>query len=88
MRIGVVKELTPGESRAALTPHAVYELARVGHRVLVETEAGEGAAIPDEEYAAAGATLTSEAADVWRDSELVAKVFGPVAGEYDYLRGG
>ena len=49
MRIGVVKELTPGESRAALTPHAVYELAFAGHRVLVETGAGEGAAIPDEE---------------------------------------
>jgi alanine dehydrogenase len=88
VRIGVVKELTPGESRAALTPHAVYELTRAGHRVLVETGAGEGAAIPDEEYAAAGATLTSEAADVWRDSELVAKVFGPVPEEYDYLRGG
>ncbi len=88
MRIGLVRELTLGENRVALTPHAVYELARAGHRVSVETGAGEGAALTDEEYAAAGARIVGEAASVWRDSELVAKVFGPVPEEYDYLREG
>jgi alanine dehydrogenase len=86
MRIGVVRELTSGESRVALTPYAVYELTRAGHRVFVETGAGEGAALWDEEYAAAGGRLVDDTAAVWRDSELVTKVFGPVSEEYDHLR--
>ena len=88
MRIGVVRELTPGESRVALTPHAVYELTRAGHRVLVETGAGESSSIPDAEYEKAGAQVVEEAGAVYRDSELVAKVYGPVAEEYGYLRDG
>ena len=88
MRIGIVRERTPGEGRIALTPHAVYELTRAGHRVFVEPGAGEGAALPDEDYRVAGARLVPDAAAIWRDSELVAKVFGPVAEEYGYLREG
>jgi alanine dehydrogenase len=87
LRIGVVRELTPGEGRIALAPHAVYELTRAGHRVFVEPGAGEGAALPDEDYRMAGARLVPDAA-IWRDSELVAKVFGPVPEEYGYLREG
>lgn len=83
-----MRELTPGESRVALTPYAVYELTKAGHRVFVEAGAGEGAALWDEEYVAAGARLVDDAATVWRDSELVAKVFGPVPEEYDHLREG
>src|SRR5918994_1990561 len=86
MRIGVVRELTSGESRVALTPYAVYELTRAGHRVFVETGAGEGAALWDEEYVAAGGRLVDNAAAVWRDSELITKVFGPVSEEYDHVR--
>jgi len=88
LRIGIVRERTPGEGRIALTPHAVYELTRAGHRVFVEPGAGEGAALPDEDYRVAGARLVPDAAAIWRDSELVAKVFGPVAEEYGYLREG
>lgn len=88
MRIGVVRELTPGEGRVALMPHAVHELVRAGHRVHVEAGAGEEAAVSDEEYRAAGARVVAGAEGVWRDSELVAKVFGPVPEEYGYLREG
>lgn len=88
MRIGVVRELTPGESRVALTPHAVYELTRAGHRVLVELGAGESSAISDEEYSEAGARVAGDAAEVYGESELVAKVYGPVAEEYGHLRPG
>lgn len=88
MRIGVVRELTPGESRVALTPHAVYELTHAGHRVLVESGAGEASSILDTEYEGAGARVVDEPGAVYRDSELVAKVYGPVANEYEYLREG
>lgn len=83
-----MRELTPGEGRVALTPYAVYELTKAGHRVSVEAGAGEEAAITDEEYTAAGARLLVDAAVVWSDSELVAKVFGPLPEEYGYLREG
>lgn len=86
MRIGLVKELTPGEGRAALTPHAVYELTRAGHRVYVELGAGEASGLSDEDYTSAGARVVSSAEKVWADSELVAKVFGPVPEERVYLR--
>ena len=88
MRIGVPKEVSPGESRVALAPHAVYELARAGHRVLVETGAGEASSIPDERYEEAGAVLVGEAGRVYEDSELVVKVYGPTEEEYRYLREG
>ena len=88
MRIGVPREISPGESRVALAPHAVHELARTGHRVLVETGAGEASSIPDERYEEAGAMVVGEAGRVYEDSELVVKVYGPVEEEYRYLREG
>jgi len=88
LRIGVPKELTPGESRVALAPHAVHELARAGHWVLVEAGAGEASSIPDERYEEAGARVTAEAGRVYEDSRLVVKVYGPVEEEYGYLREG
>ena len=82
MRIGVLKERTPGESRVALGPHAVYELTRAGHRVFVESGAGEASSIADERYEDAGAHLVAEPAPVYADSEIVVKVYGPVEEEY------
>ena len=57
MRIGVPGELAPGESRVALAPHAVHELARAGHRVMVEAGAGEASSIANEDYREAGAQV-------------------------------
>jgi alanine dehydrogenase len=88
VRIGVPREISPGESRVALAPHAVHELARAGHRVLVETGAGEASSIPDERYEEAGAVLVGETGRVYEDCELVVKVYGPTEEEYRYLREG
>jgi alanine dehydrogenase len=88
LRIGVPRELAPGESRVALAPHAVYELTRAGHRVLVGVGAGEASSIADEQYEEAGAVVVGEAGRVYEESELVVKVYGPVEEEYDLLREG
>src|SRR5919112_1870097 len=88
MRIGVPRERTPGESRVALAPHAVYELTRAGHRVFVESGAGEASSIADAAYEDAGGRLVDEAAKVYGDSEIVVKVYGPVEEEFEYLREG
>jgi alanine dehydrogenase len=87
MRIGVVKEIKPDESRVALTTAGVVELRRRGHEVLVETGAGVGSAMADEEYEAAGATITDVDA-VWNDAEMVLKVKEPLDGEYQRLSPG
>ncbi|MDF2701540.1 MAG: L-alanine dehydrogenase [Rubrobacteraceae bacterium] len=88
MRIGVPKERAPGESRVALAPHAAHELARAGHRVLVEAGAGEASSIPDERYEEAGARISDDPARVYGESELVVKVQGPVEEEREHLREG
>jgi alanine dehydrogenase len=87
MRIGVVKEIKPDESRVALTTAGVVELRRRGHEVLVESGAGSGSAMEDAEYEAAGATIT-DVDTVWNDAEMVLKVKEPLDGEYQRLSPG
>ncbi len=84
MHVGVPAEVKNHEYRVAITPAGVSELVRRGHRVTVESGAGRGAAIPDDDYAAAGAALGT-VDDAW-GAGLVLKVKEPVAAEYGYLR--
>ena len=51
MKIGIPKEVKNHEYRVAITPAGVHELAMRGHDVFVETGAGEGASITDDELA-------------------------------------
>lgn len=85
MKVGVVREVKPGERRVALTPVGAAALANNGHQVTVETGAGEGAGFTDEHYRAAGAGLCSDAAEVWGAAELLLKVKEPVDQEHDLL---
>ena len=88
MRIGVPTEVKNREYRVALTPAGVHELAGLGHEVLVQAGAGLGSAVPDEEFAAAGARIVADADAVWAQAELLLKVKEPVAQEYPLLRKG
>lgn len=87
MIIGIPKEIKNNENRVALPPSGVFDLTNRGHQVLVEKDAGKGSAISDEEYAAAGATIIDNAADVWA-AEMVMKVKEPLLEEYQYFRKG
>jgi alanine dehydrogenase len=88
MKVGVPKELKNHEYRVAITPAGVHELVRAGHQVLVEQDAGTGSAIPDADFAAAGAAIAPTADDVWAASDLVLKVKEPVPEEYHRMRKG
>ncbi|MFR9729548.1 alanine dehydrogenase [Saccharopolyspora sp. MS10] len=88
MKVAIPREVKNHEYRVACTPAGVHELRVRGHEVFVETGAGEGSAIPDEEYAAAGATLVPTAGDAWSEGELVLKVKEPVPSEFPLLRAG
>jgi alanine dehydrogenase len=86
MIIGVPKEVKDKETRVALTPAGARELKAHGHDVLVERNAGELSAFPDELYQEAGAEIVGEAAYVWDKSELIVKVKEPTATEYVFFR--
>jgi alanine dehydrogenase len=88
MRIGVPREVKNHEYRVAITPAGVHELAREGHEVFVETGAGAGSSLPDEEFTAAGAKVLKTADDVWGTTDLVLKVKEPVPEEYHRMRQG
>ena len=88
MQIGCPKEIKTREYRVGLTPAAAGEAVAHGHRVLVEAGAGEGSGYPDADYAAAGAEIAAEAAEVWARAELVVKVKEPQAEERARLRAG
>ncbi len=88
MIIGVPKEVKDHETRVGLVPSGIMALREAGHQVLVQSGAGEGSSITDQEYAEAGARMTANAAQVWRDAALVIKVKEPQPQEYEYLRPG
>ncbi|WP_328604071.1 alanine dehydrogenase [Amycolatopsis sp. NBC_00345] len=86
MRIAVPREIKRHEYRVALTPAGVHELVGRGHDVFVETGAGVGSSISDEEYVTAGAKILGTAEDTWAEGKLVLKVKEPIAEEYPRLR--
>ncbi|MBF0274643.1 MAG: alanine dehydrogenase [Nitrospinae bacterium] len=85
MIIGLPKEIKDNEFRVGLIPGAVKALVKKGNRVLVESGAGEGTSIHDEDYSAAGAEIVQSPEEVW-SAEMVVKVKEPVEEEYKYLR--
>ena len=83
--VGVPREVKTAEHRVAMTPDGVRELERRGIDVFVETGAGEGASISDDDYVAAGADIVPTAADAW-SQQMVVKVKEPKAEEFGFLR--
>jgi alanine dehydrogenase len=88
VNIGVPKEIKNNEFRVAITPAGVREFVNRGHQVFIETGAGVGSAISDEDYKNVGATLLNTADAVWEKAELVLKVKEPIAAEYSRMRSG
>ncbi len=88
MRVGVPTEIKPDEYRVAVTPAGVRELAVHGHEVVIQSGAGEGSAIPDDEYVAQGARTVPDAAAVFEEAELILKVKEPQSEEVALLRPG
>lgn len=84
MIIGVVKEIMLGEGRVAATPETVAMYCADGWRVLVENGAGKGAHFTDDDYGLAGAELVNDAAEVYRQADLILKVKEPL---WDQQRG-
>lgn len=88
MRVGVPKESKDHEARAGLTPAGARELVAHGHEVLVQAGLGSAIAMPDEQYAAAGARVLASAPEVFAQADLVVKVKELQPHERAWLRPG
>ncbi len=88
MIVGVPKEVKNHEYRVAATPEGVRELVHAGHRVVVETTAGDGSAITDTDFAAAGAEIAPDADAVFAAAELIVKVKEPQPAEFERFKQG
>ncbi len=80
MIVGVPKETAAGERRVALVPDAVKPLKAKGIELLVQPGAGTSAGFADEAYVQAGATLASDASELFARADVIAKVQGPRTG--------
>jgi alanine dehydrogenase len=88
MIVGILKEMKNEEYRVSAPPMAVEALTGAGHRVLLQSGAGESSGFSDEEYKAAKAEIVTLAETVWKNSDMIYHVKEPVPAEYKYLREG
>jgi len=88
MIIGVPKEIKTDEYRVAMIPVGVEELRRLGHQVLIQSGAGQGSGISDEQYAAQGAEMVSDPSTIWKRADLIVKVKEPLPQEWPLLHQG
>jgi NAD(P) transhydrogenase subunit alpha len=80
-RIGVPREIFPGEKRVATVPEAAAKLIKLGFTVAVESGAGDAAMFSDDAYRAEGAVIVPTAAELWATSDIVFKVRAPSTEE-------
>ena len=88
MNVAVLGETKPGETRVALIPSTVRELAKIGCDVTVASGAGLGSHFADEEYKEAGAMVVADAAAAMQGAEIVVKVQPPTDEEIEGLPNG
>ena len=86
MRIGVPKEVKILEHRVGILPAGVRELTNDGHAVFVESNAGIGVGVSDDDYRTAGALVLGTAKEVFETAQLIVKVKEPQQEEYKMLR--
>src|ERR687898_148880 len=86
MKVGVPTEIKTDEYRVSLTPAGVRELVEHGHEVLIQSGAGVGSTIPDEEYEAQGARMLPDAQSVFDEAEMLLGVKEPQPQEVEMLR--
>jgi H+-translocating NAD(P) transhydrogenase subunit alpha len=80
MKIAVLKERRPGETRVAATPETVKKFIALSCDVSVESGAGQASHISDSAFEEAGASIAVSTADVLKGADVVLKVSRPMSG--------
>lgn len=78
VKVAVLKERRPGETRVAATPETVKKMVALGMDVTLEKDAGLEASYNDEAYKAAGAKIATNAANAVKGADVVLKVRAPL----------
>lgn len=86
MIIGCPKEIKDHEYRVGLTPAGAKRYIDAGHDILVESGAGDGSDISNDEYVEAGARILNDAQTVWQESEMIVKVKEPLSPELELMK--
>lgn len=87
-KVGVPTEILDNEYRVALTTAGTAALVANNHTVYIQSGAGNGSGITDEEFKKAGAKILPDAASIFGESDLILKVKEPQAKEVPMLRKG
>ncbi len=74
MIVGIPRETFPGERRVALVPATVPNLTKAGLQVVMEAGAGVEAGYPDADYAAKGAKILADRAEVFRTADILVQI--------------
>ncbi|MEM6579808.1 MAG: Re/Si-specific NAD(P)(+) transhydrogenase subunit alpha [Pseudomonadota bacterium] len=88
MRIAIPKEVHPGENRVPIIPDTVKKLCRMGADVTVEASLGEGAGFTDDEYAAAGAAVSTDREALIRSADILLRLRKPSKDEIGLMPSG
>ena len=88
MQIGVLKETHPGENRVALIPDTVKKLVKLGADITVESALGQGSGFADNEYAEAGAAVSSDRNGMLGQSDIILRIRKPESGEVGRIKQG
>ncbi len=88
MIVGVPKEIKNKENRVGMVKAGVLALTQNGHQVIVQSGAGTGVGISDEDYEQSGAKILPSAKEVYDQAEMIVKVKEPLPEEYSLLKEG
>ncbi|MCK4873289.1 MAG: Re/Si-specific NAD(P)(+) transhydrogenase subunit alpha [Phycisphaerales bacterium] len=88
MKLGILKEMLPDETRVAVTPEMTKKFVPMGIEIVVEAGAGLGAAHDDAAYREAGATVSDNREQIWAESDLVCCINPPAAEDAAHIREG
>ncbi|MGB7347651.1 MAG: Re/Si-specific NAD(P)(+) transhydrogenase subunit alpha [Pirellulaceae bacterium] len=89
MKVGITKEVDPGERRVAATPETARRLIeKLSFEVVVQSGAGDAASFPDAQYVAAGCDVVDDASKIWAEADIVLKVRSPKPFEVEQLHQG
>ncbi|MDH5489361.1 MAG: Re/Si-specific NAD(P)(+) transhydrogenase subunit alpha [Rhodospirillaceae bacterium] len=88
MKIAIPKESRAGETRVSASPEVVKKLTGLGFDVIVETNAGAGASITDDDFKSAGATIAKDAESALKSADMVLKIAAPSEDEVKKMKKG
>ena len=88
MIVGILKEIKAEENRVCMSPGGVEFMRQLGHRILVEKNAGKASGFSDANYIKAGAEVVASPEDIFKQAKIIMRVKEPQPFELNLIRKG